>query len=299
MTQKERIRSRLPVFASRLAILVGTGFLLLTADYVWSKVNNEGRSKFIYQITGAYSLSDLFDHNDAIYDDVVQLLGSPSENKRQPTLAETRQFTNDLPNRFEDVSRQLAAASDRDRIRVTSQLDSDTRGENQIGWRKLSLQEVLALRRNAKTQFSGINRALGIKSGMRHDEQFDGIDGLMEALATDWSTLNPAERKDVIVRINKQTAVVITDMPPIPTAYTEVYLHSVEPIGTKIRYTYIVNAGQPASRISEIGTNLKNEICNREVTRTILENGGAYEFAFHNSEDNLISLLPVTESECL
>ena len=287
-------RSVLPTFASRVANLVAIAVLLVTADYVWSEVNTEGRSTFYSEITGVSSFSDLLERNEAIYEDVVRQLGEPSDDKRQPTYAETMKFADDLPNRFEAVSRQLAAASDRDDKRQPDPPDIGSPAKPQNVWRELSLQDVEALRENAKTQFSSINEALGIGSRVGRDHRFDRMDKLMSALAVDWSKLNSAEKREKIVRINKQIAAVFHDLLPIPTAYSDVALHAIEPVGTRIRYSYMLNAGQSAPTVAEIANTLSDEICDRAVTRTILRNGGAYEVAFHNPDDTLVHQFTVT-----
>ncbi len=293
-----RHRSGSPLFASRVANLVAIAVLLVTADYVWSEVNTEGRSKFYSELTGVSSFADLFEENEAIYEDVVRQLGEPPDEKRQPTFAETMKFANDLPNRFQDVSRQLAAASDRDEKRTPNPPATGSPAKPQKVWRELSLQDVESLRENAKTQFSSINEALGIRSRVDRDHRFDRMDKLVSTLAVDWSQLGPAEKRKKIVRINKQTAAVFDDLLPMPTAYSDIELHAIEPVGTRMRYSYVVNAGQSVSTVAEIGKTLRDEICDREVTRTILKNGGAYDVAFHNPDDTLVHQLTVTESGC-
>ena len=294
--QRPRFRSFLP--PSWITILVAIVLLPVSADYVWSKVNSQGRTQFFEGLTENYGFYDFLQRNMAIYKDSERLLGIPSEHRRQPTYGETMKFANDLPNRFEEVARQLADASNRDRKRPRSLSKSDTDHKRQTDWREASLQDVLALRKNARSELAGASQALGINSSPGDDSQFAEMEELMESLATDWSSLDHKERVDTIVAINKMTAAIFNDMVPMPTAYGGVYLHAIEPVGTKVRYIYRIDVDRPGSVVAEISDNLTGEICNRQITGKMIRHGGTYEVLFVDPNDQRINKFIITEAEC-
>jgi len=273
--------------------------MLVSGNYVWSRVGGGEIAQLMGDQPGNWSKSNLFEQNQSFSNELSRLLGRSPVDRREPRLADTIRFANNLPSRFEDVARELAAASGRKRPRDGTADDNRLPSDRSVTWHEPSLAEILKMTNNAQSQFADVNRILGVRSSDKNPQnQSAGVNRLMEILSVDWSTLNPVERDQTIRDANFQTAFVFRKWLPMPTAFSDVSLFAIDPAGTTLRYSYRITPSQKDSNISQIGEKLRDQVCQQSITRLVIRHGGQYEIVLFDSDEQIIDQFIISESSC-
>lgn len=273
--------------------------VLVSGNYVWSRVGGEDITRLLGGQSGNWPMFSLFEQNQSFSNELSRLLGGSPVDRREPRLEDTIRFANNLPSRFEDVARELAAASGRKRPRDGTADDNRLPSDRSIIWHEPSLAEILKMTNNAQSQFADVNRILGVRSSDKNPQnQFAGVDRLMEILSVDWSTLNPAERDQTIRDANSQTAFVFRKWLPMPTTFSDVSLFAIDPVGPTLRYSYRINPSQKETNISQIGESLTHQVCQQSITRLVICHGGQYEIVLYDSDEQIIGQFNISESSC-
>ena len=273
--------------------------VLVSGNYVWPRVGGEEIARLLGNQPVNWPMFSLFEQNQNFSNELGRLLGDPPVDRHEPSLEDTIRFANDLPSRFEDVARELAAASGRKRPGDGTAGDNRLSSDRSVIRHEPSLAEILKMTNNAQSQFADVNRILGVRSSDKNPQnQFAGVDRLMEILSVDWSTLNPAERDQTIRDANSQTVFVFRKWLPMPTAFSDVSLFAIDPAGKTLRYSYRINPSQKEPNISQIGEKLRHHVCQQSITRPVIRHGGQYEMIFYDSDEQIINQFTISESSC-
>lgn len=273
--------------------------VLVSGNYVWSSVSGGEIARLMGDQPGSWPMFSLFEQNQSFSNELSRLLGGSPVDRREHRLEDSIRFANNLPSRFEDVARELAAASGRKRPRDGTAGDNRLRSDRSVIRHEPSLAEILKMAKNAQSQFADVNRILGVKSLDKNPQnQFSGVDRLMEVLSVDWSTLDSAERDQTIRDANSQTAYVFKKWLPMPTAISNVSLFAIDPAGTTLRYSYRINPSQKESNTSQIGKWLRDQVCQQSITRLVIRHGGQYEIVLYDSDEQILDQFNISESSC-
>ncbi len=287
------------VFSAQTMLIIAFIAILVPGAYVWSGVAEEKVHRLPEDKAPNRLMDRLTERYEGIVNELTQNLGERPTSRQKPNLESAVKFANNLPSRFEQITRELAAASGRkgpsDGTAGIKQLPR----VHTVEPHELGLTEILKLSNHAKSQFANINRILGVRSASKNSQGLvAGVDRLMEVLSVDWSALRPAERERVIRDANSQAAFVFRNWLPVATEIAGVTLFAIDPAGTTLRYSYRSKPSQPKLDLSRVRGNLNLQVCKNPITRVLLRYGGQFEFMFYGAEEQIIQEFSLSQSSC-